>query len=196
MVKQYRASYQSAISRYNKTILRSPINGVVTKLDTRLGEIVNSNQVITSVISESKFQIEAYISEVDIRKVKEGASVKTTLDAYGDSEVFEAVVTFVDPAEEIRESVPTYKTTFEFLKEDERIKSGMTANLIIQGEKKESVLSIPKRSTFRKDGQVFVFKFQEDKYIDVKISLGFVSSDGYVEVKEGLNEGDKIVLNP
>lgn len=195
-VRQNQASYQTAAARYSKTILRSPISGTVTKVDIKLGEIAPANQNVISVISTKKFQIEANIPEIDIRKIQVDDIATLTLDAYGDDQKFEARVIFIDPAEEIKDGVPTYKTTFEFTSDDERIKSGMTANLVITGQSKDNVLAALKRSIYRKDDKQYVKVMDGSTTKEVEITTGFEGSLGKVEVLSGLKAGDKVILNP
>src|SRR5581483_10901237 len=96
--------------------------------------------------SDTKFQIDANIAEADIAKVALGQKATVTLDAYGPDVVFNATVIKIDPAETIVDGVPTYKTTFQFDTPDDRIKSGMTANIDIQGDSHTDVLAVPERA--------------------------------------------------
>lgn len=135
-VEQAQASVASAEAELAKSIVKSPINGVITNIDAKVGEIVPANKNIISVISYGDYEVEAFVPEADISKVKIGNSAKTTLDAYGDSIYFDTKVIKIDPAATVIDGVPTYKVTFRFISMDQRIKSGMTANLnILTSEK-------------------------------------------------------------
>ncbi len=188
------ANVANAEAQLVKTIIRSPINGIITKQDGKVGEIVAQNTPIISVMSLAQFEIEANIPEADITKVKLGDSARVTLDSYGKDVVFEAKVVKVDPAETMAESVATYKTVFQFTKEDERIKSGMTANLDILTARRENVLVIPQRAVVQKGNNWFVMMDKGNNQLEErKIIIGLKGSDGNVEIISGLNEGDKIV---
>ncbi len=177
-----------------KTVLRSPINGVVSKQDAKLGEIVAPNIVIVSVISSQQYKIEVNIPEADIAKVKVGNLANITLDAYGDNVIFNAHVVSIDPAETIVEGVATYKTTLQFDKKEESVKSGMTANIDIQTAQKEGVLYIPQRAITTKDNEKFVLiDTGKTEPEEKRIEVGIRGIDGYIEVVSGLNEGEKII---
>lgn len=194
-IKQAQANIQNVQAQIQKTIIRSPINGIVTKQEAKKGEIAPANTSIISVISEFQFEIEANIAEVDIAKVKIGDPVNVTLDAYGDDLIFKAKVTTIDPAETIIEGVATYKTTFQFLNEDERINPGMTANLDIITERKENVIVIPQRAVIVKNGEKFVQILQDGGKVEkIKIETGVRGSDGNVEIIKGVDEGDKVII--
>jgi HlyD family secretion protein len=192
-VKSAEANVQSYAAKLEKTIIRSPINGTVTRQDARIGESVTTNSPIVSVMSESNLEIESYIPEVDITKVKIGDNAKITLDAYGDETIFEAGVVKIDPAETVIEGVSTYKTIMQFVAEDERIKSGMTANIDILTGKSTNVIAIPARAVITKGNEKIVRIMEKDNIKEVQVKTGLRGSDGNVEIISGINEGDKVV---
>ncbi|MEK7107483.1 MAG: hypothetical protein AAB899_04845, partial [Patescibacteria group bacterium] len=125
-------------------------------------------------------------------QVKLGDEARVTLDAYSSDVVFAAAVTKIDPAETIIDGVPTYKTTLQFLQDDRRIRSGMTANTDIAGAKRENVLYIPGRAIVGKGADKTVTVIEGEATREVKIETGLRGSNGDVEVISGLAEGDKV----
>jgi HlyD family secretion protein len=194
LLEQAVASVDSSKSQLNKTVLRSPIQGVITKKYFGIGEIVSANTPVLEVISGSQFEIEANVPEADVAKVSLGDEAKVTLDAYGSDVLFPAVVIKIDPAETILEGVATYKTTFNFLNKDDRIKSGMTANIDIMTDKKNGVVAVPQRAITSRGGVRFVMVYtgKEDPEERI-IEVGLRGSDGYTEILSGIVVGDRIV---
>ena len=199
--ESYKAAIQNIEAQISKTVLYSPINGVVTKQDAKVGEIAVANTILVSVIFAEfsakggpayGWEVEASIPEVDIAKVKISSPAAVTLDAYGNNVVFEAKVSAIEPAETVIEGVATYKTTLQFLKEDERIKSGMTGNADILYEKHSGVLIIPSRLVTEKNGEKFVTITESDNQREVVIKTGLRGTDGNIEILEGLKEGDHV----
>lgn len=178
-----------------KTVIRSPIAGIVTRQDAKEGEIAVAGAALVSVISDAKYEIEANVPEADIAKIKIGDSAEVTLDAYGNDVIFVAVVAKMDPAETVIDGVATYKTTLQFRENDPRIRPGMTANTDIRGEKRENVLYIPGRVISTKEGVKTVKLIDGKEVRDTTITTGLRGSDGDVEVLTGLKEGDKLKLN-
>jgi len=195
-VNEAEARLQASRAQLSKSVLQSPIDGVVTKQDAKAGEIVSANLPIISIISSTRFEIEANVPEADIAKVKIGDSARVTLDAYGNDVIFEAKVAEIDPAETMVEGVATYKTTLIFTKDDERVKSGMTANIDIETAKREGVVYIPRRATVKRDVDTIVFVSGGIQPAERVVKLGLVGSDGNMEITEGLSEGESIVINP
>ncbi len=190
------ASVDLAKSELTKSIIRSPINGVITKIPVKLGEIVPMNQKAISVISFDKYEVEVFIPEADFAKIKIGQEAKTTLDAYGSETVFITKVLNIEPAATIIDGVPTYKVILQFTIPDERIRVGMTANLDILTAQKEEVIIIPQRIIYTKDGLRLVKVIKVKNIIEERIvEVGQRGSDGFIEIVSGLNEGDKVVAN-
>lgn len=193
-LRQAQANLQNIQAQYEKTMIQAPITGVITLQNAKIGEMATANKTIISIISDAKFEIEANVPEADIAKVKVGNNADVTLDAYGNDVHFQASVISIDPAETIIEGVATYKTKFQFANEDERIKSGMTANIDILTDKRENVLTIPQRAVITKNDEKFVLlDTGKSEPENVKIETGLKGSDGMIEVLSGLKEGDKIV---
>jgi len=203
-IKAQRARIQSAqslvdivLSKLEKTVLRAPIDGIVTVQEARAGEIValteSFSTTVMSIISDNAFEIKANIPEVDIAKVKIGDQAEITLDAYGADELFTVAVSQIDPAETVIEGVPTYSVTFIFTDYDSRIKSGMTANMDILTASVDNVIAIPARTVIFKSGRKFVRVISGDGFVEKNVSTGLRSWDGLIEITSGLNEGDRVI---
>lgn len=193
-LKQAEANAAAVKAQMEKTVLRSPIAGVVTRQDAKKGEIAPANAILVSLISEAKFEIEANVPEADIAKVSLGDPAKITLDAYGADVEFEAAVAKIDPAETVIEGVATYKTTLQFARGDSRIRPGLTANIDILADKRENVIIIPQRAVQSADGEKFVrIDAGRPEPEERKVTVGLAGSDGNVEIIDGIKEGEKVI---
>ncbi|MBU6414958.1 efflux RND transporter periplasmic adaptor subunit [Patescibacteria group bacterium] len=194
-VKQAQAKRETIQAQIAKTVLYSPIAGVITKQEAKVGEIAPANVALVSVISKNKFEIDANVPEADIAKISLGNRARVSLDAYGSDVIFAARVGRIDPAETIVDGVPTYLVKFQFDDEDPRIKSGMTANIDIETVKKEGVLLLPQRVVVRKNNETIVTRRDTTGDREIKIEIGIRGTDGMIEVVSGLQEGDRIVVS-
>lgn len=195
-IKKSQAALDSIEIKLTKTKLSSPLGGIITKQEAKKGEIVSPNASLISVISLNNFKIEAYVPEMDIAQVKINDLAQIRLDAYGSEVIFEATLTSIDPAATVIEGIPTYKTTFCFNQKDDRVKSGMTADIDVLTEELEGVISVPVRSVFEEDGQKFVNLVEPDgSFSKVQVKTGIKGNWGEIEIKEGLKEGDKVVVS-
>ena len=190
------AEMESAAAELSKTILRAPFAGVIATQDRRIGEHVAAGAAALSIIGTAPYEIEVNIPEADIAKVKTGDQATITLDAYGSDVLFAAVISRINPGETIIEGVRTYKTTLTFVKDDARIRRGMTANIMIAAGHRENVLAIPARAIAVKGGTktVRVAHEGEAEAEERAVVTGLRGSDGYIEVLGGLEEGEQILL--
>ena len=195
-VESLRADVSSQEAELAKTVIFSPIAGVVTKLEAERGEIVSASEAVISVISDKNLQVEADVSEVNIGKVAVGNEVEMTFDAFA-GETHKGKVFYIDPGETIIDGVPTYKVSVAFSDPvTVKIKSGLTANLNIITQKKEDVVKIPLYAVEREDGGAFVtIRDVEGVEKRREVTLGLSGSDGSIEIVSGLVEGEEIVVN-
>jgi len=197
-VRQSQAKIENVQAQLAKTVLKSPIDGVIVEQEAKVGEIISPNTLVLSIISETDFEIKSNVPEADIAKISLDNLAKVTLDAYGSDIEFDTKVTNINPAERIIEGVATYQVTLNFINRDERIKSGMTADVNILTAEKKDVLMIPSRTILKKNGKKFVKLLidQEGEKIieEVNIETGLRGSGGKTEIIKGLESGDQIVL--
>lgn len=190
------AAVQAAEAAYGRTIIRAPFAGLITKVEPSKGEIVSQNTPVISIISDSQLEIEVNIPEADLPKVRIGALADVTFDAYGKDYVATTSVISIDPAATVIDGVPTYRTVLAFEVLDPRIKSGLTANVTIHGEKKDNVIAVPQRSVITKEGKKIVQIVEGKTVVDKIVETGLRGSDGNIEIVSGLNEGQHYVVTP
>ncbi len=202
-VAQMQAQVDAAKAQLAKRVIYAPITGLIVKQEAKVGEIATPNNIIVSVISYGEYEVESFIPEADIAKVKVGDLASSTLDAYGSDTFFDTEVIKIDPGETVIENVPTYKVTLRFASSsDSRIKSGMTANLDILTNSRINVLAVPSRSVYSIDNKKYVKLIDLHDLSDLKnviekeVVTGIRGVDGYIEIVSGIKEGDKILASP
>ena len=98
-IKLAEATVAGIDSQLSKTVITSPIDGVISKQDAKVGEVASPNTPIVGIISDSQFEIDTNVSETDIGKIKIGNKADVTLDTYGTGQIFAASVSQIDPAQ-------------------------------------------------------------------------------------------------
>jgi HlyD family secretion protein len=192
-VEEVQAAVASIQAKLQNSEIVAPQSGVVTQFDAKVGQIAAPDTPLVSIISGSKFEVDAEVPETDIGKVAIGNTVSMTLDAFS-GETFTGTVFYIDPAETILQGVVDYKVKVSFDKPDTRLKSGLTANLDIQTKSKDSVLILPQYAILQNDSGTFVETLVSGKVVDNPVTLGIEDSKGNVEIVSGATEGE-LVLN-
>lgn len=194
VVSAQEARVLSAQGELRKHKIFAPISGTMTKVNAITGEFANTATPLLIIISDTSFEIEAYVPEADIAKIKIGNTARITLDAYGSDVLFEGRVVSINPAETIIDNVPTYKVTLHFTKNDPRVKSGMTANIDIATASRTDALFIPARAIITRNGKKFVTIVDIDgTTAETAVTTGLKNSDGTIEILIGLAEGARIL---
>ncbi len=193
-VKQAEARVMQARADVTQTIITAPFTGRVTNVEAKSGQYASPSISQITMISDSAFEIEARIPEVDIARVKVQNKASVWIEAFGKEELFDAVVTQIDPAETISDGVSTYKATLQFVTKDDRIKSGMTANVDIITSQKENVVSVPARAVQTGDEGRFVTVKDGESTKEVTVRQGTLGKNGEREILEGLQGGELIVI--
>ena len=195
-IAQARAAYDIAELNLAKATLISPVNGIITEVNNKPGEILG-----TGVIKESfsrvmslDMLIESKIPESDIVKIKLGQHAKVTFDALTSDDIFDAQIIEIDPASTTIQDVVYYTIKLKLVNVDSRVKPGMSTNVDVDTARKENVLIAPLRAIKTEDGRKYVDVLLASNTIKkVFVETGLEGDDGMVEIKSGLGGGERVV---
>ena len=145
-VAQAQAQVATAQTDLDRSVIRSPIDGVVVDRQVNVGQpVASSLQAATLfVIAQdlSRLQANITVDEADIGDVREGQSVRFTVDAFPDRE-FEGRVSQVRQQGVAESGVVSYTVVVEADNPGRQLLPGMTANAEIVLEQRENVLRLP-----------------------------------------------------
>lgn len=192
-----RASLRNAQVKLSYAVIRAPLSGVVGSVSTREGETVAaglSAPTFVTIVDLKRLQLDAYVDEVDIGRIKVGQKGLFSVDAFPDRE-FHGRVTAIYPQAVIQDNVVTYdciigiETPYAGF-----LRPQMTANVTIMVENRENVLVLPVSAVKRRAGKPMVFR-PENPEKEVPVSTGW-QDDSLVEITSGLSEGETVLLLP
>jgi HlyD family secretion protein len=193
-VKSARATVANYQAEMEKSIIRAPFTGLITKQDAKVGMSAFADQSVVSMISDSNYGIETYVPEVYISQIKIGNKAKVVLNSYGSTVEFDATVTYIDPAASQRDGVASYKVKLVFDSNDERIKSGMTGDVEIMTEVVNPAFWVPANAVIDQGGATYV-KVKNGEAAELrKVQVGERRPND-IEITAGLLVGDQIILN-
>lgn len=192
LVEKSKTNIANIETQIAKTVIRSPIDGIIAKQDAKIGEIAAANLNLITIINEKSFEIEANIPEVDIGKIKFGNPVKIVFDAFP-AEIFIGKISYIDPAETIIDGIVDYKIKIFMDRPDNRIKSGLTAGLAIETQRKPNILILPQSTILEKDSGDFVKIMENNKEKEAQVILGIRGQNGDIEIISGLNNGQEVL---
>jgi HlyD family secretion protein len=145
-VAQARAAVATAQTDLDRSIIRSPIDGVVVDRQVNVGQSVAASLQAPTlfIIAQdlSRLQANITVDEADIGEVAEGQAVQFTVDAFPDRE-FEGRVSQVRQQGVAESGVVSYTVVVEAANPGRQLLPGMTANAEIVLEQRENVLRLP-----------------------------------------------------
>jgi len=191
----FRAAVYAAQVNYDKTIMTAPFAGLISRQEGELGILALPNVPLVSLISNNKYQVEIYVAETDLPKIKIGDSAVVTLDNLGNDQELPAQLIKIDPAaSQLANGTSAYKATLQFANEDERLKVGLAANVKIIGAEKDNALVIPAHDVMQKNGEYFVMILNSEGSAEQKaVGVGLKGKDDRWEITSGLQAGDAVI---
>ena len=207
------AELEAAHIELSKTIIRSPIDGMVISRDVDEGQTVAASlsapTLFTIAKDLRKMRVNAAVSETDIGKVREGMEAQFRVDAYPGRK-FRGVVTQVRFAETVSDNVVTYETLIDVDNPDLALRPGMTATVLFEVAKAEDVQSVP-NAALRFDpnrtprqinwrpgrGQAIkprVYTLVDGRLNEVTVELGLNDGSQTQIVSGDLEVGDAVVI--
>jgi HlyD family secretion protein len=216
---------QSAASFQGSSIV-APMDGVVLTKNVEIGESItsgvssfNAGTVLFTVADTSRMIVKAGVNEVDIGKIRVSMPVRVTLDAYP-KVLFQGRIDRIAPAVRVDEKVRVFDVEIRLDSQGRELRSGMTANIEVIGEKKEKVLTVPVESVFKRDDQEIVYvkkaldpkafaeaqtKKKDEKakkddkdawkqFFDKRVVVTGLADNAKVEIVSGLKAGEEVAL--
>ena len=145
-VSQAQAALGQAQVNLAKTVITSPIDGIVTARQVDVGQTVAASlQAPTLFIIAAdlgQMQVKASVDESDLGVVREGQSVAFTVDAYP-QDTFHGVVKQVRLNPVVDQNVVTYAAMISAPNPELKLRPGMTASVSVEVSRRDSVLRVP-----------------------------------------------------
>ncbi|MDR3571492.1 MAG: efflux RND transporter periplasmic adaptor subunit [Candidatus Pacebacteria bacterium] len=187
------AQVDSAQALLAQTVISAPIGGTITVNNMEPGQVAPAGQTQVTMISDTGFQFETYVSQAQLAEIKVGDVAQVELDAYENQPPFPAHVIQIDPAATITSGVAAYKVTLQFDNNDPRISSGETGSVKIVTQSLSNVMSIPTSAIILDNGQYYVIvKSATGATQKVPVQIGAQSASGFTQVTSGLSPTDEV----
>ena len=197
-------SAQQQIEGYQEQIdhctVYAPISGMVTSVSVKAGDLYAGSAIIT-IENTSVYDVETYISEYDISKIKVGQEVIIKTNGTGDLEL-EGIVKTIAPRATVSASGVAYKVVVQVNTACEDLRLDMTAKLSIILNKAENVVTVPYESVqYDDDGNTYVeiskgknpqtgLEEKEKVYVTTGVESAY-----YIEITSGaLIEGSEVIV--
>jgi len=223
-IDQSQANLSASRDTLSKTTVRAPINGVVTDLPVKEGEVTvigtmnNPGTQLMTISDMSSVEAVLMVDETDVPSVKVGQKALVGIEAYP-SRAFDGVVTQVENSPipkndpELQGLITTsdainFKVRVQIAHPPEAIRPGFSVTADVITGSKPKVLAVPLAAIVMRDSpkaektaagriktESGVYAFQDGKARFVPVQLG-LAGELNVEVTSGLAQGQEILTGP
>jgi HlyD family secretion protein len=202
------------------TTITSPIDGVITRITSEVGELVvpgimnSPGTLIMEVADLSQMLAVAHVSEVDVGKLQIGQKAAVRLDAFRDEE-FTGVVDSIALAHGMWYGTKTFATEILLEATEEKLYWGLTAHVDIETRKYTDVLKVPSQAVLGRkiDGLPYqiresssevdtaktfatvVYRYVDGKAVVTPVKIG-QSDLTHTIILAGITEEDKVIVGP
>jgi HlyD family secretion protein len=217
------ARIEQAKESLSYTTILSPIDGIVTRLNAEVGELVmtgtmnNPGTIIVEVADLSQMLVVAQVDEADIGELAVGQRAKVYVQAFADIE-FKGVVDSIALTHRLSKNGTKYFRTEILLDDDPNVAklySGLTADVDIETRKHTDIIKVPSQAVLAREVDSLPLEIREDSSeLDKSKShatVVYLYNDGkavvtpvkigpsdltHTIITSGISEGDKIVVGP
>lgn len=180
---------------YRPVPILAPIDGTVILRAIEPGQTFATTDVILAM--SDRLSVEALVDETDIAQIKKGQDATIILDAYPNDAIVGRVEKIAYEATTTN-NVTTYHVVVIPEKAPDFMRSGMTANVTFEINKKVNVLSISTEAIKNQKGRSLVLVAAEsgdpkDPPREISVETG-VSDGKRTEITSGLSEGQRILI--
>lgn len=206
---QASAYLEEAENRLSKTRVYSPIDGVVTSLDIKVGEMAISSTTnvpgssLMTIANPESMLTEVNVDEADIANIAVGQEAEIVAIAYPDLPM-KAIVESIAVSAKKAEGSQALSFVVKLRFTDTRgilLRPGMSCRAEIFTNSSETTLAVPIQAIdveedISLDQTTYtVFVYENGFAREVEVQVG-IADDEYQEITEGLSEGDLIIIDP
>ncbi|MFN6526690.1 efflux RND transporter periplasmic adaptor subunit [Nostoc sp. ChiSLP03a] len=203
-VKSSAAKVQQLQTQLRQTVVRAPVSGVIAEKlarvgdvtgvppQTQVGTVIGGTQKLFSIIRDEKLELQAKVPETQLTQVKIGASVQITSDVdrrvRSQGRVRDIQPQLNDQRREATVKIDLPPTTL--------LKPGMFASAAITTDSGMKMVVPQKAVQSQADASVIVFILSSENTVrSQKVELGDPGNNDTVEIKSGLQLGDRVVVD-
>ena len=173
--------------KLGKTEIKAPAAGLVLARNTTLGSVVSASAgPLFRIAIDGQLELAAELAETALPRVAVGMTVAVSVA--GSRELLDGRIRLIEPEVDQRTRLGTIRMS---LPENPNVRVGNFATGEIEVERRTGV-AVPASAIIYKGADAFVQLVRQGVVSTVPVTLG-VRSGGYVEIVDGLSEGDEVI---
>lgn len=176
--------------------LFSPISGIVVVVDQPdAGVNITPANNILSIIDPNSIFFKSQIDQEDVVRIKIGDKAQIKIDSFPD-ETFESEITYISFIPLIGQSSTVYEVRFRLTSDnaDLKYRLSMDGDVDILLKEISNTLTLPTEAVYQDIEETYVFVIDQNKNLNKRIVKIGIETDNEIEILEGIDENDQIII--
>ncbi len=178
----------STSQQLNDMTLRAPRAGTITYRNAEVGAMANANTKVLTITDTSSIYIDCSLAEADVAALQVGMTLPVSIDSVANT--YDGIITYVSPA--MDSSTKTYIVRISLTNPDTSLRGGMFAQAALEVLQRPDTLFVPKDALLEQNGISQLYVILPDNTIEIRTVTTGLRNDDYVEITDGLADGDRI----
>lgn len=183
--KDLNSNSNSLDSTINDTIIKSPINGIVSNRNIEIGEMTTASDFV--IVNINSVIAKTDVAQDIVNEISIGDKVRVNIQ----SKDYEGTIKTISPIGKNNGNI--YPVDIEIGNEDMILKPGMFADVYFEMEKIENQIVAPRKSVLSAGDKHYVYIVKDNYPQKIVVEKG-ITKDGYVQISGELTSGDILVI--
>lgn len=189
-LKEMEALLAQEQTRLQNAMIIAPFSGEIIRRYVDAGALVSSSTPLVTLVHTETLKVVANVLEKDISLIRPGMKAKIQTEAYPER-VFEGKVVRINSALEL--ATRTLQAEIHVPNPSHLLKPGMFSRIEMALSEKPGTLTVLREALIEEGGKRSVFVVEGNQALQRPIVTG-IEQDQWVEVLEGLREGDRVII--
>lgn len=187
---QAKAKYtvDSLAKQLEDLTIRAPRHGVISYRNAEAGAMAAANTKVLTITDTSGIYIDCPVAEADVAAIQTGTAVSVSIESLANT--YDGIITYVSPA--MDPTTKTYIVRITLSNPDSHLRGGMFAQSSLQVLQRKNTLFVPKDALVEQNGISQLYIIKPDGTIDIRTVKTGLRNDNYVEILDGLSDGEQI----
>lgn len=189
-VAQAQAGVNSAQIQLNNASTTTPITGIVSAKDVKVGQLASSQSGSVTIIDSSSFIAEVNVPDKVVGKIQVGQSVQVSVSALDNKKVT-GVIDKISPNSNSKDNSYTVKVKID--NSTGELKAGMFARVALPSEKKDNILTVPNEALKMENNVNYLYLADNGKVKKASVDVG-ISNEKVTEITGNIKEGMEVIV--
>ena len=168
--------------------IRAPRHGVISYRNAEAGAMAAANTKVLTITDTSGIYIDCPVAEADVAAIQPGMTVSVSVESLANT--YDGTITYVSPA--MDPTNKTYIVRITLSNPDNLLRGGMFAQSSLEVLQRQNTLFVPKDALVEQNGVSQLYVINPDNTIAIRTVKTGLRNDNYVEILEGLSDGEQI----